>query len=487
MEGFEKIGCIEPKCAADVAFSRLGLGFEKLDRGAFDPEKAYDKVAALGVKWIRIQSGWARTETRKGVYDFAWLDSIVDHLIQRGLRPWICLCYGNGLYDERAAQTFGAVGWPPIYDEESRAAWGAYVRALVSRYKGRVSDYEVWNEPDGKWCWKAGPSGTEYGDLLAMTARAVRSADPAARVLGGSVCMRKLSFIDDALRACGKDLPDAITFHEYTADETQVFERVRSLKALLRRYDPKITVIQGESGSQSRRDGEGALNGGAWTPRRQARQLLRHTVADLLCGVEFTSYFSALDMLEGLNGKVGDKASYQDYGYFGVLGAEFDENGVATGEYQPKPSYYAMQNLASVFEGEWELCDLPLMARVEDSKLTFAQTLKGKELTGGGFLRERRVSLRLLEALRFDDHGIRRRGDAGGFRSAGGFPLDRSDGRQRLRGAGKEHRARGRAELFAARTAGARLPAAADIGQEFLRRKKCVRKSAAAEQPAAER
>lgn len=66
MEGFEKIGCIEPKCAADVAFSRLGLGFEKLDRGAFDPEKAYDKVAALGVKWIRIQSGWARTETRKG-------------------------------------------------------------------------------------------------------------------------------------------------------------------------------------------------------------------------------------------------------------------------------------------------------------------------------------------------------------------------------------------------------------------------------------
>ena len=228
MEGFEKIGCIEPKCAADVAFSRLGLGFEKLDRGAFDPEKAYDKVAALGVKWIRIQSGWARTETRKGVYDFAWLDSIVDNLIRRGLRPWICLCYGNGLYDERAAQTFGAVGWPPIYDEESRAAWGAYVRALVSRYKGRVSDYEVWNEPDGKWCWKAGPSGTEYGDLLAMTARAVRSADPGARVIGGSVCMRKLSFMDDALRACGKNLPDAITFHEYTADETQVFERVRS-------------------------------------------------------------------------------------------------------------------------------------------------------------------------------------------------------------------------------------------------------------------
>ena len=388
MEGFEKIGCIEPKRAADVAFSRLGLGFEKLDRGAFDPEKAYDKVAALGVKWIRIQSGWARTETRKGVYDFAWLDSIVDHLIRRGLRPWICLCYGNGLYDERAAQTFGAVGWPPIYDEESRAAWGAYVRALVSRYKGRVSDYEVWNEPDGKWCWKAGPSGTEYGDLLAMTVRAVRSADPGARVIGGSVCMRKLSFMDDALRACGKDLPDAITFHEYTADETQVFERVRSLKALLRRYDPKITVIQGESGSQSRRDGEGALNGGAWTPRRQARQLLRHTVADLLCGVEFTSYFSALDMLEGLNGKVGDKASYQDYGYFGVLNADFDENGFATGDYSPKPAYYALQNLTSVFAEDFKAADLPIMFQPNKSPRIFDSDFKGKSLMWAGFKRD---------------------------------------------------------------------------------------------------
>ena len=62
MEGFERIGRIQPVASAEVAQSRIGLGFEKLDRGAFDPEKAYDKVAATGVKWVRIQSGWARTE-----------------------------------------------------------------------------------------------------------------------------------------------------------------------------------------------------------------------------------------------------------------------------------------------------------------------------------------------------------------------------------------------------------------------------------------
>lgn len=87
MFGLNKIGKVTPKSASEVTGSRIGIGFEKLDRAVFDPEKAYDKVAGLGVKWVRIQSGWARTEKEKGVYDFAWLDSIVDNLIRRGLRP----------------------------------------------------------------------------------------------------------------------------------------------------------------------------------------------------------------------------------------------------------------------------------------------------------------------------------------------------------------------------------------------------------------
>lgn len=54
----------------------------------FDPEKAYDRVAETGVKWIRIPSGWARTEREPDVYDFGWLDAVVHNLLQRGLRPW---------------------------------------------------------------------------------------------------------------------------------------------------------------------------------------------------------------------------------------------------------------------------------------------------------------------------------------------------------------------------------------------------------------
>ena len=53
--------------------------------------------------------------------------------IARGLRPWMCLCYGNGLYDEAAAKVFGAVGCPPIKTEEQKAAWHRYVATAVAR------------------------------------------------------------------------------------------------------------------------------------------------------------------------------------------------------------------------------------------------------------------------------------------------------------------------------------------------------------------
>ena len=57
MDRLKKIGDVKAFASKDVKFSRVGIGFEKLDRDVFDPENAYDPVAALGVKWVRIQSG----------------------------------------------------------------------------------------------------------------------------------------------------------------------------------------------------------------------------------------------------------------------------------------------------------------------------------------------------------------------------------------------------------------------------------------------
>ena len=361
MERLIPAGKLPQKTSLDISFSKIGIGFEKLDRAVFDPEKAYDKVARIGIKKIRLQSGWQRTEKEKGVYDFAWLDDIVDNLIRRGMEPWLCLCYGNPLYTPLAEVVFGAVGCPPVNTEEAMNAWINYVKTVAEHYKGRVSFYEIWNEPDCPYSWKHVDGeekdmlrdAREYGAFSEATANAVKAVDPDARVGINIAHLHDLSFLNNAL-AVG-DLPhaiDSVTYHNYSTNDQRRVEFIQAMRRLLDMYNPALTLVQGESGAQSRSDGHGAMHHYAWNPEKQTKLLLRILLQDLYCDVEFTSYFSTMDMIEALHGRVDNKASYLDFGYFGVISATFDEDGRATGNYTEKPSYYALSALCSLFEGD---------------------------------------------------------------------------------------------------------------------------------------
>ena len=374
MERLEKVCQLVSRSACEIGPSRLGIGFEKLDRGAFEPEKAYDLVAGLGVHYVRIQSGWQRTEKKRGVYDFAWLDDIVDALVSRGMEPWIDLCYGNPLYTPLAQTVFGSVGCAPIFTPEERSAWIAYVEAVVRRYAGRVRWYEIWNEPDGQHCWRHGVNAAEYGRFALETARAIHRADPPAKAIAGALCSINLPYFKTMFDQGICDEADAVTFHRYNANELEALNDIRALRALIDRYNPRVAIIQGESGTQSDSRGAGALRGGAWTPAKQAKYLLRHRLLDLASEVLFTSHFSALDMVEALHGVVGDKASYLDFGYFGVLSADFNEDGVATGRYTPKPAYRALQHLCLLFRADAQPASLPRRRVVRPSPASSART-----------------------------------------------------------------------------------------------------------------
>lgn len=381
----EKIGKLTPKSSQEISFSKISLGFEKLDRDVFDPEKAYDKVAKLGVKLARIQSGWARTEKEKGVYNFEWIDKIVDNFIKRGIEPWVCLCYGNALYNEEAKNVFGAVGCVPIFTDEQKKGWENYVKAFVKHFEGRINYYEVWNEPDGQWCWKHGPNATELGIFTRDTGKYIKEVSPDAKVIGGVLCMRNLAYLSEAFKTGMGNYLDFISFHEYTHDETSVAETVEAYLELARFYNPNIKIIQGESGSQSKTGGHGAVCTMGWTEEIQAKQLSRHMLADLLADVHFTSYFSCMDMIEALNGSVDNTASYLDYGYFGVLGADFDDEGKSIGTYYEKPSYYTLQNICSVFAEEYEVCKLPVMLNGGYSDFIGENRVVRKNLITGAF------------------------------------------------------------------------------------------------------
>lgn len=111
---------------------------------------------------------------------------------------------------------------------------------------------------------------------------------------------------------------------EYTCTEENVTQKVKALRGLCALHGIKANIIKGESGLQSRAVGHGAMAEGWWTPRIQAKQLLRHLTIDILNDMLFTSYFTCVDMTEALNGKVGDPSSYLYYGYFGEFSKNFE-------------------------------------------------------------------------------------------------------------------------------------------------------------------
>lgn len=370
-------GRLKFKASSEVITSRLGIGFEKLDRGVFDPAKAYDKVSKIGIKKIRLQSGWQRTEREKGVYDFTWLDDIVKNLVDRGMEPWLCLCYGNPLYTPLAKEVFGAVGCPPVNSDEEYAAWERYVSAVAERYKGVISIYEIWNEPDCGYSWKR-EDGTypdlqtvaaEYGEFCVRTSRVLKAHDPEAKAVANVAHLADLRFVHNMLSAPGfSDEIDYVSYHCYSSFIKKRHEQVEALRRLINMHNPNIGIIQGESGTQSRSDGAGAMKRFAWSPEKQTKLLLRILLQDLHTDVLFTSYFSTMDMIEALHGRVDDKASYLDFGYFGVISATFDEDGRATGNYTEKPSYFALSALCSLFEGDVKACDIPMSREVLQSR-----------------------------------------------------------------------------------------------------------------------
>ena len=383
MERMKKIGTVKPSHAKDIKESRMGLGMEKLDRDAFDPEKVYDKVAALGVKWIRLQSGWQKTEKDEGVYDFSWLDSQVDHLLERGLVPWLCLCYGNILYDALAKEYVGAVGCVPIRTERAYEAWLRYVEETVKHFKGRIEYYEVWNEPEGDWTWRPKANPKEYAEFCIRTGRAIKSVNPSAKVITGSHYDDTMHFFNEEFTYGTLSVSDAVTYHSYNYDETLSIQRVRALRTLIRHYGGNAEIIQGESGSQSKTGGNGALYWVRTNPEMQAKQLLRHTVADLLTGCKFTSVFSCVDMAENLDAKEGEPITTG--GYFGLLGAEFDpRTGTLVGDYYAKPSYYAFQNLCAIFNENVEPIEIASIFTPKVSTRIDGRDCPTRELIYGG-------------------------------------------------------------------------------------------------------
>lgn len=343
----QPLGKLAPRPSRAIKASHLSLGFETLDRRMFEPEKTYAHVAQLGVKWARCQTGWARTETKKGEYDFKWLDGVADSLSKVGVQPWFSLSYGNKLYTPAAPNEY-AIGWIPLNSDEARTAWVNYAGGIAEHFRGRVRHWEIWNEPNIPQFWQGSqPNAAQYVELVKLAAPAIRRRAPDAVIVGGALAgmPKVVDYLEQCLELGLAEYVDRVSYHPYRQVPEMNYEaEVCAFRSLVARYKSGLELWQGENGAPARSDGGYALSEFEWTEARQAKWLLRRLLTDLKLNLELTSYLHITD----LHNYVGQGGVMPKVNYKGLLRGT---------DYSPRPSYFAYQNLCALFDAETKPAD----------------------------------------------------------------------------------------------------------------------------------
>ena len=378
------IGTLKIKNAAEIRESRVSMGFECLDRDLFDPALCYDRVAESGAKFARCQTGWARTEKVPDVYDFDWLDEVVDNLLARGIQPWFNVGYGNPIYMPDAPNSTAVGCVPTLYGEEVTAAWCRYVEAMCRHFGDRVTHFEIWNEPDLSHFWHPEkPSGEKFGQLYLLTAKIIRGVLPNAK-LGFCTCESKGEYLKPIFEQLTPSDIDFLCIHNYDrklefgSRYVGSFSGYDFVRELLERYGLSHAELwMGEGGHASWHPvGHCQCRLGGGNEHRQAVWILRRFFGDFRKDLRLTSIFMIVDLW---------KKPYE-------MAVEVQIKPAAQGllhgiTYEPKSGYYAFSRLGTVLGGDTlpALSDLPVTlscpVRNEDpSPMTVSYTHDGQEV-----------------------------------------------------------------------------------------------------------
>jgi len=338
----KRIGSIKPRSTKEIKSSRITVGCETIDRDHTVWNNYKDYLPPLGVKKIRLQAGWAKCEKVPGVYDWKWLDEIIDYAVANNIEPWLQPSYGNPAYPGGGGiNLLNSL----MKSDEAYAAWDRWVEALVFRYKDRVKEWEIWNEPD----LNGHIDAETIAKLNIRTAEIIKRLQPEAKIAGlafasnsNQVYLGK--FLDVIAKEGKLDLFHWISYHSYTMrpEDSYSNEKVLGLRSVIKKYSNKILLRQGENGAPSTYIPSFALSKYNWTEYTQAKYDMRRLVGDLGHDIE-TSVFTIIDIYY----KFDNRAVLNTKGLI--------QSDTTMTAIRPKVAYYAVQNTAALFDSDMVL------------------------------------------------------------------------------------------------------------------------------------
>jgi Glycosyl hydrolases family 39 len=189
----------------------FGMHIHHLDRGV--PLTQWPSVPFGTWRVWDAYVPWPSLEPEKGKWDFTRLDKYVaaadqhhvDVLLTLGLTP----AWASARPAEKSSYGPGNAAEPKDISD-----WRDYVQAVATRYKGRIHEYEIWNEPNlGNFY--TGSVG-EMAELGRVAYQTLKQVDPTITVCSPSATgSGGVKWLDQYLKSGGGEYADVIGFHLY--------------------------------------------------------------------------------------------------------------------------------------------------------------------------------------------------------------------------------------------------------------------------------
>ena len=189
-------------------------------------------IQDIGFNAIKGYVNWATVEPEPGQYRWVDPDNVLE--AAQGAEAKVLLRIHGTPDWARPAET--VLSHPPT----DPADFDHFLRAIATRYRGRVAAYEIWNEPNLNYEWGyRRPDPAEYTALLQTAYRAIKAVDPAALVISGGLAptgegnppeaLGELAFLEGMYQAGAKGYFDALGSHPYSYGRSPDFDSTNEI------------------------------------------------------------------------------------------------------------------------------------------------------------------------------------------------------------------------------------------------------------------
>lgn len=169
-----------------VALSTLAAAPTVYMNGHIPSAADSQSMAALGAKGVRMDFNWFDFQPEANRWEWGYLDSAVDAARANGLGIFATVAYPPRWASSVPTCTPGASDNATKCENKVPASaqqWAAAVTAVVTRYRGRVECWGIWNEPNLRTFFD-GNIDQFVNTVFIPAANAIRAADPNAKICG---------------------------------------------------------------------------------------------------------------------------------------------------------------------------------------------------------------------------------------------------------------------------------------------------------------